>query len=121
MTGNYDHDEGAEGTGIAGNNESERGTAGSMTGSHGSRKGQNKPKIAELLLARSIQNHVLNVTGLPDLDRALLVNLNKQNCKAHEQKKWHCSECFDNGRNEEDYPPPTFVSSTKFAKDFSQH
>ncbi len=76
MTGNYDHDEGAEGTGIAGNNESEWGTAaGSMTGSHGSKKRSKQiKKIAELLLARSIQNHILNVTGLPDLDRALLVN-----------------------------------------------
>ena len=46
-----------------------------MTGSHGSKKRSKQiKKIAELLLARSIQNHVLNVTGLPDLDRALLVN-----------------------------------------------
>ena len=43
MTGNNGHDGGAEGTGIAGNNEPEGGTAaGSMTGSHGSKKGQNK-------------------------------------------------------------------------------
>lgn len=76
MTGNYGVEGGAEGTYAAGRNNPEGATAsGSMTGSNGSnKKSKQIKKIAEWLLARSIQNHVLNVTGLPDLDRALLVN-----------------------------------------------